>query len=348
MRDLTTLPKAELHVHLEGGMRVATLRELADRDGLPLPTGLGDDDVWRFDDELDFIDQYVAACAVLRRLEDFERLGREVATDLAAQGVRYAEAVFSPSNHAERMGEDWQGPIEAVLDGLAAAERETGIVVRLTPDIVRDLGLEQAERVLEVALAFAGRGVIALNAAGSERAEVGIFAPMFRRAKEAGLRSVPHAGEWAGPANVRATLDAYEPDRIGHGVRSVDDASLVRELADTGIPLEVCPVSNVRTGVYPSLAAHPFDALRRAGVVVTLNSDDPPMFGAWLADVYRAARDTWGYDDRTMAEIARTGVAASFAEPERKESIQAEIDAWLRDTAGDPGHDGGSDLQDVR
>jgi adenosine deaminase len=220
--------------------------------------------------------------------------------------------------------------------------------VRLTPDIVRDLGLEQAERVLEVALAFAGRGVIALNAAGSERAEVGIFAPMFRRAKEAGLRSVPHAGEWAGPANVRATLDAYEPDRIGHGVRSVDDASLVRELADTGIPLEVCPVSNVRTGVYPSLAAHPFDALRRAGVVVTLNSDDPPMFGAWLADVYRAARDTWGYDDRTMAEIARTGVAASFAEPERKESIQAEIDAWLRDTAGDPGHDGGSDLQDVR
>jgi adenosine deaminase len=154
--------------------------------------------------------------------------------------------------------------------------------------------------------------VVALNAAGSERSEIAPFAPLFRRAKEAGLRSIPHAGEWAGPRNVWETLEHYLPDRIGHGERAVD-----------------APVSNVATGVYASVAEHPFRVLRDAGVTVTLNSDDPPMFDAWLTDVYRTVRDTWGYDDAELAEISRTGVRASFADDDVKREILEGIDAWL-------------------
>ena len=193
MRDLRALPKVELHIHLEGSVRVPTLRELADRRGGALPHGLRPDDAWRFDGFLDFIDNYIEACALLSTPEDFRRVAEEFCADLAANGVRYAEAVFSPGNHAARL-DDWYGPIEAVLDGLEAGRRDHAVQVLVCPDIVRDNGPEDAERTLEVALKFAGRGVVALNAAGSERAPVAAFAPMFRRAKDAGLRSVPHAG----------------------------------------------------------------------------------------------------------------------------------------------------------
>jgi adenosine deaminase len=328
MRDLSTLPKAELHVHLEGAMRVATVRELAERSGAAVPSGLTDGR-WRFAGFDDFIGQYTAMCALLGDVEDFRRLAYEFCEDEAGTGVRYAEVVFSPSNHAARLGDDWFGPIEAVLDGLDAGRRDFGVTTRLAPDLVRDAGLELAERSLEVALKFAGRGVVALNAAGSERAPVAPFGPLFRRAKDAGLRSVPHAGEWAGPRNVWETLEHYLPDRIGHGVRAVDDPALVAHLAETGIPLEISPVSNVATGVYASVAEHPFPVLRDAGVTVTLNSDDPPMFDAWLTDVYRTARNTWDYDDGELAEIARAGVRASFADEDVKRTILTGIDRWL-------------------
>lgn len=328
MRDLRTLPKVELHIHMEGSVRVQTVRELADRDGAALPHGLTAEG-WRFESGLDFIANYAELCALLTRPEDFRRLAMEFSEDLAANGVRYAEAVFSPSNHAARLGGDWFGPMEAVLDGLEAGRREHGVTVRLCPDVVRDLGMEEGERVLDVALKFADRGVIALGAAGSERTDIGPFAPLFRRAKDAGLRSVPHAGEWAGPDNVWATLEHYLPDRIGHGVRAIEDPRLVQELATRGVPLEVSPVSNVRTGVYGSLQEHPFLSLREAGVTVTLNSDDPPMFGAWLADVYERARATWGLSDEDLAAISRAGVDASFADAATKRELSREIDAWL-------------------
>jgi adenosine deaminase len=332
MRDLRALPKVELHIHLEGSARLETLRELAERNGVPVPAGLRSDG-WRFAGSADFIQQYVALCTLMTELEDFRRLGREVCEDLAHEGVPYAEAVFSPSNHAARFGDDWYGPIEAMLDGLAAGERDTGVRVRLCPDIVRDLGMDQAERTLEVALKFADRGVVALNAAGSERTSVERFAPLFRKAHDAGLRSVPHAGEWAGPPSVWDTLRYYAPDRIGHGVRAIEDPRLVEELARRAIPLEVAPISNVATGVFPSLAEHPLLALRDAGVVVTLNSDDPPMFGAWLTTVYEAAREAWRLDDDALADLARASVRASFADTESKDELLRGIDAWV---FGDP------------
>jgi adenosine deaminase len=326
MRDLRALPKVELHIHLEGSMRIATIVELADRNGVGVPNGLTNAG-WQFRDSVHFIEQYVEVCSLLTELDDFRRLGYEFCHDLAVAGVRYAEAAFSPSNHAARMGDRF-GPIEAVLDGLAAGERDFKVGVALCPDIIRDLGMEEAERVLEVALKFAGRGVVALNASGSERAPVAPFGTLFRRAKAAGLRSVPHAGEWAGPENVWATL-SYEPDRIGHGVRSIEDPTLVEVLAERGIPLEIAPISNVATGVYRSLEQHPLPRLRHAGVVVTLNSDDPPLFGAWLDGVYEAARHVWGDSDEDLAALARAGVLASFADAALKRDVLAGIDAWL-------------------
>ena len=328
MRDLQTLPKVELHVHLEGAMRLDTVRELAQRNGVTTPAGLSPEG-WRFGGFLDFIDQYIALCELMTELEDFRRLGLEAAEDLAANGVRYAEAVFTPSAHAAAFDDDWTSPLEALLDGLAAGARDHGTVVTITPDVVRDMGLHAAERTLEVARKFAGAGVVGLNCAGSERSEIEPFAGIFRAAKDAGLRSVPHAGEWAGPENVWQTLEHLLPDRIGHGVRSIEDPRLVDRLANDGVPLEVAPISNVATGVYGSLEEHPFVRLRDAGVTVTLNSDDPSMFGAWLTDVYEAARVVWGLSDDELAAVARQGVRASFADTTTRTEIDREIGAWL-------------------
>ena len=328
MRDLRTLPKVELHIHLEGSARPALLRELADRDGAALPHGL-EGDGWTFGGPADFIDNYLELCRLFGDLGDFRRLAVELCEDLAETGFRHGELVFSPGNHARRFGDDWYGPIEAVLDGLAAGEARSGVTVQLCPDIVRDNGLDDAERTVEVACRYAGRGVDALNCAGSERTDVAPFAPLFRRAADAGLRSVPHAGEWAGPENVRATIRYLRPDRIGHGVRAAEDPVLVLELAERRLPLELCPISNVATGASPDLASHPFPLLRDAGVVVTLNSDDPAMFGAWLTEVFEMARDTWALDDAALADLARAGVDASFADASRKAGLRRDIDDWL-------------------
>jgi adenosine deaminase len=184
-----------------------------------------------------------------------------------------------------------------------------------------------------VATKFAGQGVVALNAAGSERAPVAAFASVFERARDAGLRSVPHAGEWAGPENVWQTLEHYAPDRIGHGVRSIEDPRLLAVLAARGIPLEVAPISNVATGVYASLDDHPFARLRDAGVIVTLNSDDPSMFGGWVDRVYAAARDTWTFSDDVLADLAAASVRASFADDGTKAILLEGIDRWLESPA---------------
>ena len=328
MRDLARLPKAELHIHLEGSLRPATVRDLADRQARRVPSALGPDGWTRFRDNIDFIEQYTEVCGLLGELEDFRRVGYEFCQDLAAQGVVYAEVVFSPSQHAARMG-DWFGPIEAVLDGLAQGERAFGVVTRLSPDIIRDLGLEQARRTVEVALKFLGSGVVAINSAGSERAKPGVYADVVGTAVAAGLHSVPHAGEWAGPQNIWETLASLSPERIGHGITAVEDPALLAHLADTRMPLEVCPNSNVATGAVASLQEHPFARLREAGVVVTLNSDDPGMFGSWLTDEYVIAREVFGLNDDELAQLARVGVRSSFADESVKAGIEAGIDSWL-------------------
>ena len=203
--------------------------------------------------------------------------------------------------------------------------------MRMEPDVIRDFGIAMAEEVLQVALKYAGQGVVSLNCAGSERADIAPFADVFRRAVEGGLHSTPHAGEWSGPQNVWDTLEHLRPERIGHGVRSIDDPRLVERLAELALPLEVCPSSNVATGVYATIEDHPFRRLRDAGVVVTLNSDDPGLFGSWVSGEYLVARDAFGFDDAELADIAGASVRASFADDDVKTRILRDIEAWLAD-----------------
>jgi adenosine deaminase len=326
--ERVTLPKVDIHVHLEGAIRPATLLELAERDGTPLPTGLLGGS-WSFAGFEDFIAQYDALDACLGELEDLRRFAYELCADEAAEGVRYAEVTFTISSHARRLG-DWHGPIEAVLDGFASGRRDFGVECQLVLDIARGGDMALAAPTTEAAVFYAGRGVVALGLGGKEAARPAwAFRAMFERARSAGLHAVPHAGEVCGPDAIRECLEATGADRIGHGIRCLDDPSLVDELRDRRVPLEVCLTSNLRTGAVPSLAAHPLPELISAGLVVTLNSDDPAMFGSPLADEYELACQQFGLGGTDLAAIALAGVDASFAPAALKAEIAAAVREWL-------------------
>ena len=300
-----------------------------------MPHGLHDG-AWRFDGFMDFIGNYAEACALLTAEDDYRRIAEDFCEDLAFAGVRYAEAVFSPANHAARL-DDWFGPIEAVLDGLDAGARAHGVRVQLTPDVVRDFGIEEAERTLEVATKFAGRGVVALNAAGSERASVEDFASIFARARDAGLRAVPHAGEWAGPRNVWQTLEHYAPDRIGHGVRAVEDPRLVEELAARAIPLDVSPLSNVATGVYPSLEEHPIRQLMEQRFRVTVNTDNRLMSDVTLSEEFRRLSRAFALTLDDVEKLTLNAMKSAFiGYDERLAHIYGKIKPGFAKLRGEP------------
>ena len=246
MRDLVSLPKAELHLHLEGSIQVDTVRELADRIGRPVPPALGADDTWHFDGFAHFIDSYGEVCDLLHELDDFRRVALELCGALAAQGVRYAEVVFSPAQHAGRLG-DWYGPIEAVLDGFAAGERDHGVIARLEPDFIRDFDEERNVGTLEVALKYAGRGVVAINSAGSERQPVDRYAHLMRQAIECGTavrsarRGVGRPGERLGHASHAATVPHRARRPLGRGSRDWSPTS----------PTSGCPSRCVRHRTSP-------------------------------------------------------------------------------------------------
>jgi len=323
-----TLPKVDIHVHLEGAIRPATLMEVAERDGTPLPTGLQRGS-WSFAGFEDFIAQYDALDACLGGLDDLRRFAYELCADEAAEGVRYAEVTFTVSSHARRLG-DWHEPIEAVLDGFASGRRDFGVECQLVLDIARGGELALAMPTTDAAIAYAGRGVVALGLGGKEAARpAGAFTAMFERARAAGLHAVPHAGEVCGPDAIRESLVATSADRIGHGIRCLEDPSLVEELRHRRIPLEVCLTSNVATGAVPTLDTHPLPDLIGAGLVVTLNSDDPTMFGSPLADEYERACQQFGMDEADLAAIALAGVDASFAPAALKADIAGAVRHWL-------------------
>lgn len=327
MRDLVALPKVELHVHLEGSMRASTVVELAERYGVELPEGLRDGR-YGFRDFRHFIDEWLAGLACLRSPEDLRRIAFEFCEDEAAQGVRYAELSFSLPDHAERL-DDWDGALSAVLEGLAEGGRAFGIVCRTYVDVVRGIDLELSMRAMRTALAHRVDGVIGIGLGGEERFPPEPYADIFREAREAGLHSIPHAGETHGAASIRGALDALGADRIGHGIRVLEDASLVEEVRERVIGLDVCPTSNVMTGSVPTLGEHPLPRMLEAGLLVTLNSDDPSMFGSRLADEYALVREAFGFGDETLAGLARNGVRASFAEVGTKAELETAIDAWM-------------------
>jgi adenosine deaminase len=324
VRDLLGLPKAHLHVHLESTVRWPTLREIGAANGLTVPEqpALGTFAA--------FFEQNALVRECLQRPADFRRIALEFCADEAAQGTRYAEVSFTAAAHGERLG-DLDMPLRAVLEGLAEGRREYGLETRLILDHSRRRSVERARETVRLGEEFAADGVVAVGLAGDEAFSGKPFEAVFEAAKVAGLHVVHHAGEAEGPASIRQAIHGGRTERLGHGIRILDDADLVAEVRELRLPLEVCPSSNVALGFAPSLAEHPLPRLREAGLMVTLNTDIPAMIGTPLAREYEHAREVFGYDDKVLAELALAGVEASFAPASCKTRLREEIETWLSD-----------------
>jgi len=325
-RDLRALPKGHLHLHLEGAMRPATLAELADTAGIPVPEIRG------YGSFTAFAETYLAACQVLRTPEDFTRLVYEVVEDSVLDGAVWVEPSFYAPHHRDRFGAD-EDIIDMVLDAAALAAERLGVGVGVMVASDRTVDPAVAIDQARIAAARAGRGVVSFGLANDET--IGPpepFAPAFAIAKEAGLLSAPHAGELAGPESVRGALDTLAPDRLQHGVRAIEDAELLARLADSDICLDICPTSNLLLSVTPSIAQHPLPQLLEAGVRCSLNGDDPLLFGPVLLAEYEAARTDMGLDDNALASIARSSIDASGAPEELKRAARRSIDDWLAPT----------------
>jgi adenosine deaminase len=304
------LPKAELHVHLEGSIPPELALRLAAKHGVRLP---GDErgkdgvrDAFRFVDFGHFIRVYLALSRCLQTVDDIRDVVVALAERLRGQGVVHAEVTFTPVTHTAR-GVPEATLLQGLVEGRAAAA-EMGVSIAYVLDIVRSFA-DQAEPTLAFALALTGRidrGVAGLGLAGPEGGDHPLepMIDVFARARAAGLRSLPHAGEMLGASSVRAAIERLGADRIGHGVRAIEDAELVAMIAARGIPLEVCPSSNVALGVYPDLASHPLPELLAAGVSLSIATDDPALFGVDLVDEYMRCATHLGWGAATIRALA--------------------------------------------
>jgi aminodeoxyfutalosine deaminase len=325
------LPKAELHVHHVGSASPRIVAELAARHegatAVPAdPAALAD--YFAFRDFRHFIDVYLSVVDLIRDDEDVRTLTYEVARELARQRVRYAELTITPYSSVKR-GIPAPAFCAAIEDARRAARDEFAIDLRWCFDIPGEAGLPAAEETLRVALEEQPDGLISFGLGGPE---IGVprpqFQPVFDRARAAGLRSVPHAGETTGPQTIWESLSLLGAERIGHGISAAQDPVLMAHLADRGIPLEVCPTSNVRTRAVASLDEHPLPTLVAAGVPVSINSDDPPMFGTTLEEEYAVAARLLDLDTKGVADLARAAVRHSFLEPTGKAALLTEIDDY--------------------
>lgn len=326
------LPKAELHVHHVGSASPRTVAQLAARHAGSSPVPADVDalaDYFTFTDFGHFIEVYLSVVDLVRTPEDVWTLTYEVAQDLAAQQVRYAELTLTPYTSIVR-GIPAEAYCEAVEDARLRAERDLGLALRWCFDIPGESGIEAADVTLDTALRLRPDGLVSFGLGGPE---LGVprpqFAPHFQQARAAGLHSVPHAGESTDAQTVWDAVEHLGAERIGHGIRSVDDPALLALLAERGIALEVCPTSNVRTRSVPSLAEHPLPAIAAAGVPFSISSDDPPMFGTTLTDEYVVTADLLGLDETGVAELARQAVRQSFLDEAGKASLLAEVDAYV-------------------
>jgi adenosine deaminase len=323
MRDLVALPKAHLHVHLEGAMRPATLHELADHYGVEVPPIRG------FGSFAEFSGMYVAATQVLQSPADLARVVDEVVEDAAMAGACWVEPSFYAPHYTGRYGSD-QDTVEIVLAALADAAARHGIAAGLMLAADRTVDPSIAVEQARLAARYAGNGIVGFGLANDEAPwPPEPFAAAFRVARAAGLLSTPHAGELSGPASVRGALDALGADRIQHGVRAIEDPELVKRLADEAVCCDVCPSSNVLLSVVPTMEACALGPLLDAGVPCSVNADDPLLFGPGLLDEYEICRTQLGFDDVRMAHIARCSIDHSGAPDDVKATTRAGIDAWL-------------------
>lgn len=326
---ITALPKAELHVHMQGAASVETVLELSRKYpdvGLPQDES-GMRAFYRFTDFPSFIALYVSTARLVRTGDDVHALAVGLARDLAAVNVRYAETTVTADSHLQ-VGIAPDELADALSRGRVDARSRHGVELAYVYDIDGDFGVPSGERLLAWLERHRPEGSIGFGIGGRE---AGVprrdYADLFRRAKDLGLHSVPHAGETVGPDQVWSALDDLGAERIGHGIAAAADPSLMNALVERSITLEVCPTSNVCTGAVPSLEAHPFPLLREAGVRMTLNTDDPGMFDTDLNHEYHIAHDVFGVDALGLVELARDSVRASFAPEAVRATVLAEIDA---------------------
>lgn len=270
----------------------------------------------------EFGDQRAKVRALLITPERFRRVAVEFCADEAAQGTRYVEVMFTAAAHGERVG-DPEMPLKAVLDGLAEGRDRYGIECRVLLDHSRRRPVERMWRTYELAIRH--EQVIGIGLAGDESHPLAPFAPVCDAARDAGLHLVHHAGESAGADSIREAITLGHTERLGHGIRVLDDDALVAEVRELGLPLEVCPSSNVLLGLVPSLAEHPLPRLRAAGLTVTINTDGETA----LADEYARLRDVFGYGDADLADLATASIDASFAPPTLKAELRAGVNTWL-------------------
>ena len=321
------MPKVELHVHLEGSIRPATLLALAERNGVALPadTVEGLEAWYQFRDFAHFIEIYFAIGNCLRTPEDFELITAEFLSGQEAQNIRYSEVIFTPYTHHEHVSMDEQ--LAAINRARAWAEEELEVTMRLVPDISRDIRpLSHSLEVARWAIANQDKGIIALGLGGPEIGNPPeLFSEAFSLAYEAGLPSLPHAGETEGPTSIRGALNALHAVRIGHGVRCLEDPALVRRLSEQQIPLDVSPSSNVCLGVTPDLDSHPLPRLLEAGLYVTINSDDPPMFNTTLTEEYLRIAETFDFDLAQIKAFVLNGVRAGLLPPRERKMLVAEF-----------------------
>jgi aminodeoxyfutalosine deaminase len=316
-----TFPKIELHVHLEGTVRPETLLEIARRNdyALPADTVEGLAPLYDYRDFAHFIEVWILTTNALRTEDDFRRVVVEYAEEAAGHGAVYLEAIFSPAERAAR-GVDHHEMYSGYCDGAQQARELYGIEVRLTPDIYRGATTDRALREVDYSVKYRDRGVVGVGLGGLEvEYPPEQYAAVFERVRAEGLGSVPHAGEVAGPASIRGALDALGADRIRHGITAVEDPALVEELRDRGIVLDVCPISNVRTGAVPSLERHPLRELADAGVRCSISTDDPAMFDTDLEREYEAAAKL-GLHPRAAYE---NGVAGALCDDETRERLRS-------------------------
>jgi aminodeoxyfutalosine deaminase len=337
---IDALPKAELHLHLVGSASAPTVSELALRhpgSGVPAdPEELRA--FYTFRDFPHFAQVYEMVTNLVRTPEDVAMLVLGAARDLAAQNVRYAELTVTAYSHVRR-----GMPMPAVTEALDIAAREAvethGVRIAYIFDIPGELGAEAARSTLEHALRHPPERLVGFGLAGIEESRAAYrddFRAAFRAATAAGLHSVPHAGETTGPESMWEAIEELGAERIGHGIACVADPRLVAHLRETQLPLEVCPTSNVCTGQVPDIAAHPLPRMLEEGLFVTLNTDDPPMFGATLNEEYRIAARAFGLDHAGLAAIARNAVTASFLDAPGRRAILEEIDRCSREAAATP------------
>lgn len=326
------MPKVELHLHLEGAIPPQAMWELISRHGgdpdVPNPAALARR--FEFTDFAHFISVWEWKLRFHDTLDDYQFLAAAVADDLRRQGHVYVEAFVSPTDSPLE-------PPEMLLAVRRGLDEVEGIEIALIPDLVRDTGPALAMRTLEAVISVRDEaGVVGITIGGSEQLHPPEqFASVYRRAREAGLRLTAHAGEAAGPASVRRAIEDLGVDRIGHGVRAVEDPGLVRELVQRQVPLEVCPTSNVRTKVAPSMESHQVRTLIDAGAFVTINTDDPAMFGCTLAGEF-AALESLGYDDEVLRMLAENAIDGSWASAARKRELHLGLAAWWQQQSAPP------------